>query len=219
MTNPTADADRGANPELAMKKGRKGRNRNSNEERVTHKKLILALEIILIVLAFYGASRYLSRELATIKTFIVDSGPYGIIISILVFGLLGATPIPAEPFTILLSTIFGPFWSMIATAVGTLLSALVEYYISARIGHVANFETWKEKLPFGLGKAPVDSPAFLIGARVVPGYGSKFVSLVSGFYKVPIVRYTWTTFIATMLGAAITAYGGWKIVDMLSHVF
>ncbi len=191
----------------------------NTEERVTHKKLITVLEIILIAVALFVAYKYASTEIAAIKKFIVDSGPYGIVVSIFLFGMLGATPVPAEPFTILLATLFGPFWAMIATSIGTLLSALVEYFISSRIGHVANFEAWKQRLPFGLGKAPIDSPAFLIGARVVPGYGSKFVSLVSGFYKVPIVRYTWTTFIATLLGAAITAYGGFKIVDLLAHAF
>jgi uncharacterized membrane protein YdjX (TVP38/TMEM64 family) len=190
----------------------------NNEEPVAQKRIISALEIILIVFAFYGAYRYASSELALIKTFIVNSGPYGIMISIIVFGLLGATPIPAEPFTILLSTIYGPFWAMIATAVGTLCSALVEYFISGRIGQAANFDVWKKKLPFGLGKAPVDSPLFLIGARVVPGYGSKFVSLVAGFYKVPLFRYTWTTFIATLAGAAVTSYGGYKLVDLLTHL-
>ena len=43
-------------------------------------------------------------------------------------------------------------------------------------------------MPFGLGKFPVDSPSFLIGARVIPGYGSKFVSLISGFYRVLLLR-------------------------------
>jgi uncharacterized membrane protein YdjX (TVP38/TMEM64 family) len=191
----------------------------NNEEPVAHKRIITTLEIVLIILAFYGAYRYASSELAQIKTFIVDSGPYGILLSMVLFGLLGATPIPAEPFTILLSTIYGPFWAMVATAIGTLLSALVEYFISNRIGNAANFEVWRQKLPFGLGKVRVDSPAFLIGARVIPGYGSKFVSLVSGFYRVPLLRYTWTTFIATLLGAAITSYGGYKLVNLLTHVF
>jgi uncharacterized membrane protein YdjX (TVP38/TMEM64 family) len=160
----------------------------NNEEPVAHKRIITALEIILISLAFYGAYRYTSSELAQIKTFIVNSGPYGILLSMVFLGMLGATPIPAEPFTILLSTIYGPFWAMIATAVGTLFSALV------------------------------DSPAFLIGARVIPGYGSKFVSLISGLYRVPLLRFIWTTFIATLLGAAITAYGGYKLVTLLAQL-
>ena len=189
-----------------------------NEQPITHKRIISGLEIILLILAFYAAYLFTSREFPALKTIILDSGPYGILVSTIVFGLLGATPIPSEPLTILLSTIYGPFWAMVSTSIGNLLSALVEYFISNRIGNVANFDAWRQKLPFGLSKFPVDSPAFLIGARVIPGYGSKFVSLVSGFYRVPLLRYIWTTFIATLFGAAITAYGGYKIVDLLTHL-
>jgi uncharacterized membrane protein YdjX (TVP38/TMEM64 family) len=185
---------------------------------VVHKRIISALEIILLILAFYGAYIFTSRELPEIKKLIVDSGSYAILVSTIIFGLLGATPIPSEPFTILLSTLYGPFCAMVSTSIGNLLSALVEYFISNRIGNAANFEAWRQKLPFGLGKFPVDSPVFLVGARVIPGYGSKFVSLISGFYRVPLLRYIWTTFIATLLGAAITAYSGYHLVALLTHV-
>ena len=193
-------------------------NEQSIAQPVVHKWIISALEIILLILAFYGAYTFASRELLEIKKLIVNSGPYAILVSTIIFGLLGATPIPSEPFTILFSTLYGPFWAMISTSIGNLLSALVEYFISNRIGNAANFEAWRQKLPFGLGKFPVDSPVFLVGARVIPGYGSKFVSLISGFYRVPLLRYIWTTFIATLLGAVITAYGGYHLVGWLTHV-
>ena len=193
-------------------------NEQSIAQPVVHKWIISALEIILLILAFYGAYTFASRELPEIKKLIVNSRPYAILVSTIIFGLLGATPIPSEPFTILLSTLYGPFWAMVSTSIGNLLSALVEYFISNRIGNAANFEAWRQKLPFGLGKFPVDSPVFLVGARVIPGYGSKFVSLISGFYRVPLLRYIWTTFIATLLGAVITAYGGYHLVGWLTHV-
>jgi uncharacterized membrane protein YdjX (TVP38/TMEM64 family) len=190
-----------------------------NKEPVAYnKRIISVLEIILGILAFYAAFRFAMREFPEIKQIIINSGPLGLVLSTLIFGLLGATPIPSEPLTILLSTIYGPFWAMIATSIGNVLSALVEYFISSRIGHAANFDAWRQKLPFGLSKFPVDSPVFLIGARVIPGYGSKFVSLVAGFYRVPIFRYIWTTFVATLGGAAVVAYGGYKIIDLLTHM-
>ncbi len=190
-----------------------------NKEPVAYnKRIISVLEIILGILAFYAAFRLAMREFPEIKQIIINSGPLGLVLSTLIFGLLGATPIPSEPLTILLSTIYGPFWAMIATSIGNVLSALVEYFISSRIGHAANFDAWRQKLPFGLSKFPVDSPVFLIGARVIPGYGSKFVSLVAGFYRVPIFRYIWTTFVATLGGAAVVAYGGYKIIDLLTHM-
>jgi uncharacterized membrane protein YdjX (TVP38/TMEM64 family) len=185
----------------------------------TQEKILNWLKIALVIVAIYAAYRFAHREFPQIKDFILNSGPYGLVVSTLLFGLLGATPIPSEPLTILLSTIYGPFWAMIATSIGNLLSALVEYFISGELGSVANFDAWREKLPFGLSKFPVDSPVFLIGARIIPGYGSKFVSLVSGFYHVPLWRYIWTTFTATLMGAAVTAYAGYNLVHALTTLF
>jgi uncharacterized membrane protein YdjX (TVP38/TMEM64 family) len=176
------------------------------------------LTFILVIAAILGAIRIATTEFTQVKTIIQNSGPLGILVSVIIFGFLGATPIPSEPLTILLSTIYGPFWAMIATSIGNLLSALVEYTIGHGLGSVTNFEEWKRKLPFGLGKFPVDSPIFLIGARMIPGYGSKFVSLVAGFYRVQIWRYIWTTFLATFWGAALTAYGGYHLVRLIVHV-
>jgi uncharacterized membrane protein YdjX (TVP38/TMEM64 family) len=175
------------------------------------------LTFILVIAAILGALRIATAEYTQVKTLIQNSGPFGMFISVILFGILGATPIPSEPLTILLSTIYGPFLAMIVTSIGNLLSALVEFFIGHGLGNVTNFEEWKSKLPFGLSKFPVDSPIFLTGARMIPGYGSKFVSLVAGFYRVPIWRYIWTTFIATFWGAALTAYGGYHLIRLIAH--
>jgi uncharacterized membrane protein YdjX (TVP38/TMEM64 family) len=145
-------------------------------------------------------------------------GPYGFFFSIGIFAVLGATPIPSEPLTIFLSTIYGPLLATFATAIGNLLSALVEYFLGEKLGSLSNFSQWREKLPLGLGRFPVESPVFLLGARMVPGYGSKFVSLVGGAYQVPIGRYIWTTLLATSIGAAATAFAGYSVLTLLSRV-
>ena len=100
---------------------------------------------------------------------------------------------------------------------GNLLAALVEYYIGRRIGDVANFERQRQKLPFGLGKSPVKSVVFLIVARFLPGYGAKFISVISGIYKVPLWRYTWTTVISTLIGAAVIAFGGFGLLNLFTR--
>jgi uncharacterized membrane protein YdjX (TVP38/TMEM64 family) len=125
------------------------------------------------------------------------------------------SPIPSEPFTVLIAAAIGPIASTIVTGIGNLLSALIEYYMGHKISDVADFDQQRKKLPFGLGKLPVHSPAFLIGARMIPGYGPKFVSVISGMYRVNMWRYIWTTAIATFSGAAIFAYGGFGLL----HIF
>jgi uncharacterized membrane protein YdjX (TVP38/TMEM64 family) len=170
--------------------------------------LITVLVLILIVILI------LSRNLDGIRAFLLRSGKIGLVISVGLYGLLGASPIPSEPLTVLLSALYGPFYITIVATLGNLLSALVEYYIGRKIGDASDFEKRREKLPFGLGKIPADSVIFLIVGRFLPGYGAKFISVFSGIYHVRLWRYTWTTVLSTLLGAAIVAYGGSGILNL-----
>ncbi len=179
----------------------------TEENKKPHQLRILIVIILLIVALLF----IVSRQMEDIREFIAGSGWVGLAVSVALYALLGASPIPSEPLTILLSTIFGPLSATIVAGLGNLLAALVEYYIGDKIGNVASFVERREKLPFGLGKFPVDSPMFMIFARMLPGYGPKFVSVICGVYRVPIWLYIWTAAIPTFLGAAIFAYGGFGL--------
>ncbi len=170
--------------------------------------LVVTLVLLVVLLVV------ISREMEEVKEFIVGSGWIGLLASILLYGLLGASPIPSEPLTILISTIFGPLVATFIAGTGNLLAALVEYFIGHRVGNVASFVKQKEKLPFGLGKLPVNSWPFLIAARMIPGYGSKFVSVMGGLYRVPLLRYIWTAAIPIYIGSAIFAYGGFGLIGL-----
>jgi len=56
---------------------------------------------------------------------------------------------------------------------------------------------------------------FLLAARFVPGYGSKFVSVFCGVYHVNLWRYFWTSALSTLFGAALVAYGGFGILNLI----
>lgn len=174
---------------------------------------ILVISVLLLIVLLF----FISRDMDKIRQFIANSGYVGLLVAVLLYGLLGASPIPSEPLTVLLSTIFGPLNATLAAGFGNLLAAIVEYYLGAKIGDVADFKTRKEHLPFGLGKMPVNSPLFLVGARMMPGYGPKLVSVVGGVYRVPMWRYIWTASIPTFLGAAIFAYGGFGLFSLRGH--
>ncbi|HEX7974066.1 MAG TPA: VTT domain-containing protein [Anaerolineales bacterium] len=172
------------------------------------KALLATLLVVLVLILF------VSREMQQVRSFIRESGWLGLLVSVGLYGLLGASPIPSEPLTVLISTIFGPFTAMLVAAFGNLFAALIEFYIGMKIGDVASFHKKKENLPLGIGKLPVNSPTFLIFARMLPGYGPKFVSILGGVYRVPLWRYIWTTLISTLIGAAIFAYGGSKLLNL-----
>lgn len=167
--------------------------------------LIFSVFIMLLVGIFF------TQDMEKIKTFIQGAGAWGIIISILLYALLGVTLIPSEPLTLFIGALFGPLWATLIAGVGNTISAFVEYYLGTHLGSATNFAEKKEKLPFGLGKMKVESPLFLIGARMIPGYGPKVVSMMAGMYHVPMLRYLWTTAIPIFCGSAIFAFGGFGI--------
>ncbi len=173
--------------------------------------LLVMLVILFVVVIFF------SKELQVLSDFIRRLGWLGWLVSILIFGLFGATPIPSEPFTVFITTIYGPVFAAIITSFGNLLSAMVEYYVGDKLSIVADFTKMREQLPFGLNKVPVESPVFLIAARMLPSYGPKLISIISGIYKVPILRYLWTTAIATTIGAIAVAFGGDRVLALVIH--
>ncbi len=168
--------------------------------------LIITLLAILVLVFF------ISKDMEKVRVFIRGSGWIGLLVSVGIYGLLGASPVPSEPLTILISTIFGPLNATLVAGAGNLLAAVIEYFIGGKLGDASSFARRKEKLPFGLGRFPVSSPIFLIIARMIPGYGPKFVSLLAGLYRVPLGLYLWTAALPTFLGAAIFAYGGFGLL-------
>jgi uncharacterized membrane protein YdjX (TVP38/TMEM64 family) len=150
--------------------------RNNTFQTVALIGLSLALSVVLVV--------YAAHHEQMIKTFVVHAGVLAPLVMIALYGLLGASPIPSEPLTLINGALFGPLWGTLIAGTGNLLAAVVEYFIGTGINNVANFEDRKEHLPFGLGRFPADSIWFLLLARFVPGYGPKVVSVVGGVYKV-----------------------------------
>jgi uncharacterized membrane protein YdjX (TVP38/TMEM64 family) len=167
--------------------------------------LIFSVFIMVLVGIFF------TQDMNRIKTFISQAGIWGIIISILIYALLGVTLIPSEPLTLFIGALFGPWLATLIAGTGNTLSAFVEYYLGTHVGSATNFSEKKDKLPFGLGKLNVNSPMFLIGARMIPGYGPKIVSMMAGMYRVPLLRYLWTTAVPIFIGSGIFAYGGFGI--------
>lgn len=163
------------------------------------------MAVVALVVAF---------DFEKIKTFISQAGAWGIVLSVVVYALLGMTLVPSEPLTLLLGAMFGPWIALLASGTGNTLAAIVEYYVGRRIGSATNLMEQKEKLPFGLGKLRIDSPLFLIGGRMIPGYGSKVVSFLAGIYHVPLYRYVWTTIIPIFAGSIFFAFGGFGLKNL-----
>jgi len=151
----------------------------------------------------------------TLEKLIQAHGPLGPVICILVYCIMGATFIPSEPFTVIITGLLGPFQTTWICCVGNVLAALMEFYLGKKIGDVADFERRRANFPNWLKKLPIDSPIFLLLGRALPGYGPKTVGIISGVYDVPIWRFLWTAIVANVIGAAILAFGASSLLHLV----
>ena len=172
--------------------------------------LFFVFTIIVIAAIIY----FVPRNLPQIEAFIEKNGVWGVLFAILLYGLLGLSFIPSDPLTILIGALFGPLIATLVAGVGNTLAAVVEYKLGSGVNQLTNFVEKKEKLPLGLGKLPVNSPVFLICARLLPGYGPKALSVVAGVYKVPMFLYIWTAAVTNFAGAAVFAFGGFGLLGL-----
>lgn len=158
-----------------------------------------------------------SRDIKNIERLIPSTGVAGPLISILLMGILSATPIPTDPIVILNGAIFGPWMGVLISWMGNNLASIIEYFLGRGLGQITDFEKTKKKLPFGLSRFPADSVWFLFFGRFVPQFGGKIVSLTGGFYHVPLLRYLWTAVLSNLLGSLLLAYGGYSLLHTLAR--
>ena len=179
-----------------------------------HEKKIKQLIPVLIIM-IAATVLALTVDMKELEAFIKVHRTTGIIAGFFLYIILGATIIPSEPLTVIIVAFGGVKAAFFLALFGNTMAAILEYYIGRNLGDVADMETYQKKMPKWLQKIPIDSPAFLIIGRMLPGYGPKFVSVVCGMYKVPFTLYLWTTMVSTGMGAilvALSAYGVFKLI-------
>ena len=175
------------------------------------------LPIAIFILAAFILAKYIN--IASLKILLENNERLGYLICLIAFILLDISIIPSDPVTLLVIAWKGPLAAIILSTIGDTISGIVEYYIGDRISNIADFEKKKAKLPFHLDRLPMNSPLFLILARMLPGFGPKFVSLAGGIYEVPMTTYLWTALVANLLGAIVTVSGGYGLIKLFLNLF
>lgn len=173
-------------------------------------RIIPMILVMLIAIIFV-----LNFDIASLNSFLQQYETIGLILCLFVYILLGLTLIPAEPVTFLLLAWQGPVVAVLMATLGNTLRGLVEFSIGGNIGDLADFEKKKANLPFRLGKLPIDSPVFMLFVRMLPGFGSKFVSVAGGAYQVPFLTYLWTTVVANLVGATLVVTLGTGLIKLV----
>lgn len=171
--------------------------------------------LLIILLVGFVPLFMLRQDTNGLLSIIQNHRNLSIVISLSLHTLIGATLIPSEPLTLFLIKLYGPFLAMTVAAIENTFAAFLEFFIGGNIGDLAEFVKRKARLPFYLDGLPVQSPLFILLARMLPGVGSKFVSRACGIYRVPLSTYAWTTFVSNSIGAVMVAAGGYGLLKLL----
>lgn len=170
---------------------------------------------IIGIFILMGVFYLLAKHIVDIEKLLYSSGPLAPIIAVLLYPLLAPTPVTTDPITVIVGVVYGPFWGVAIAWTGNTMAAMVEYYMGGKIEKHTKFSVYKEKLPLGLGKLPVNSMGFLVLGRMIPGYGGKIISILAGVYRVPVKRYLWATAVTNLFGAILLAFGGFGLIKVL----
>ncbi|KKS31355.1 hypothetical protein A2380_02750 [candidate division WWE3 bacterium RIFOXYB1_FULL_43_24] len=148
------------------------------------------------------------KYFSNLEGILKSAGVFGPLLSIGFYGLFSVTPIPTDSLTIINGMVFGTLGGTIIATVGNTAAALVEYFLGLKVRDATGTKGKTFTIPIIKKKFPVNSTAFLIFGRFLPGYGGKIVSVIGGMYKISIWKYTWTALVANFIGALMFAYGG-----------
>lgn len=175
------------------------------------KRLWQGVSIFVIIFVLYITF----RETDKITNFLLNTGIFAPILTIIVLALLGPTPIATDPIVMLMGVTYGPLWGAVIGTIGNTLAMFIEYFFGYKLAEIFEYKKGKEKLPKYIQKFPIDSWVFLILGRMIPGYGSKVISLIAGAEKVNLKTYLWTSLVSGIFGAIVLSYGGVEILKFL----
>lgn len=164
--------------------------------------------ITLLLIAVALGIIYPIKHLNLAEHIIRRAGLAGPIVSVLLYGVFAATPVPTDALSVINGIIYGPILGSFLSWLGNNLAALVEYYLGKQLKQAIDLEKFHQKLPLGLNKLDPNSTAFLLIGRIIPWYGGKLVSFWAGSYNVPLFRYFWTSATMNLIGAVSMALAG-----------
>ncbi len=162
------------------------------------------ITIVLCLLAIVFYKNYFHETTTLIESF----GIAGPLACVVIFSILSVTPIPTDPLAVAVATLFHPLLVMAILWTGNTAAALLEYRFGKTIRNITSYEEKKHALPWGLGNMPIGSVWVLTFGRMIPGYGSKVISILAGVYGVNRWRFFWTTAVINLGGALMYTVGG-----------
>ncbi|MGB8966029.1 MAG: VTT domain-containing protein [Candidatus Cybelea sp.] len=162
-----------------------------------------------LLAASFALAFWVIRHQPRVEHEIRSIGPLAYPLAVAIFALVASAPFSVtDALAIMNGAIFGPVKGTLVDTVGLVLAALLGYWINLRASGLFNLEDYLYRLPAWVKRFPVGSPAFLLGVRVIPGFGGTVATATAATFRIPIWTHVWTMCaIAIPICAALTIFG------------
>jgi membrane protein YqaA with SNARE-associated domain len=167
---------------------------------------------ILAVLTIAGIVISIKFDWAAIEAFMQANPSWTIVISLVVYTLLGLTVIPTTPLVVIVALNIGLLPAILVSGTGQTLASWLEYYQGRLINYAIDLDAMRSKLPQKVRDMPIASPMFQLAARVIV---PKPLALLSGAYRVPLGTYLGISLLENTFGSAIFGLTGLGILNLV----
>jgi hypothetical protein len=167
---------------------------------------------ILAVLTLAGIVLSIRFDWTTVEAFMQANPSWTIVISLVVYTLLGLTMIPTTPLVIIVALNIGVLPAILIGGAGQTLASWLEYYQGKLINYAIDLDAMKSKLPQKVREMPIASPVFQLAARVIL---PKPLALLSGAYHVPLGTYLGISLLENTFGSGFFALTGLGILNLI----
>lgn len=165
------------------------------------KLLLILLMIILIIGSLYLTNRYgISQD--QIRNWIQDRGIWGPVVYVLLLTILPLLLFPDSVIVIAGGLTFGLFWGTVLTVIGSVLGAIIAFWIARYLGQGVAQKLLKGKLVSFDWE--INGFVLILLLRLIPLFPFKIVSYSAGISQVKFAPYFWATTIGSLPG--ILAY-------------
>jgi uncharacterized membrane protein YdjX (TVP38/TMEM64 family) len=185
-----------------------------------HGTAIAALGVVLLTLALaFGTSEgrtildaIASGDTSRLRHELLDLGVVGVLVLLLVILSHAIVPFPTEVVSGAAGFVYGFALAMPMLLVFWVLSALLAYWLAERFGRpLARRLVGERRLTQAEEFVSRGGPVPLVSVRLVPFVPYNAICYAAGIVRVPLRRYTWTTFVGIIPLTTLVTYLGSRL--------
>jgi len=175
--------------------------------------LIGVCTVILLIVLYWQLKQNdaltLFTDAATIRAFILEAGFWA---PVLVIGLLTVTivmsPLPSAPIALASGALFGHVWGTIYVTIGSLLGAIIAFFIARLLGHDIIKKRFGDRQYLGLLGSQNALMLTVCISRLIPFISFDVVSYAAGITVITFWRFAIATFVGIIPASFLLAHFG-----------